>query len=127
MSIKIKNDFDGSNPTAEMPKISFSCGLHTSPQAAYRLRRLFFTKVAGALIPLRFLYREKARSRQLLACKRAHNAFGSLPLFHEHMPTLRCQFSARLFVCRCGCRSFFAKGYGYYISINFYCFTIKNY
>lgn len=27
MSIKIKNDFDGSNPTAEMPKISFSCGL----------------------------------------------------------------------------------------------------
>ena len=26
MSIKIKNDFDGSNPTAEMPKISFSCG-----------------------------------------------------------------------------------------------------
>ena len=29
MSIKIKNDFDGSNPTAEMPKISFSCGLDT--------------------------------------------------------------------------------------------------
>ena len=28
MSIKIKNDFDGSNPTAEMPKISFSCGSH---------------------------------------------------------------------------------------------------
>lgn len=22
-----KNDFDGSNPTAEMPKISFPCGL----------------------------------------------------------------------------------------------------
>lgn len=30
MSIKIKNDFDGSNPTAEMPKISFSCGLDKS-------------------------------------------------------------------------------------------------
>lgn len=29
MSIKIKNDFDGSTPTAEMPKKSFSCGAHT--------------------------------------------------------------------------------------------------
>ena len=28
-----KNDFDGSIPTAEMPKISFSCGLDNLPQA----------------------------------------------------------------------------------------------
>ena len=41
MSIKIKNDFDGSNPTAEMPKISFSCGLDTSLRTAYRSQRLF--------------------------------------------------------------------------------------
>lgn len=26
-----KNDFDGSNPTAEMPKKSFSCGSHRTP------------------------------------------------------------------------------------------------
>lgn len=31
-----------SNPTSEIPKISFSCGLDTSPQAVYRLRRLFY-------------------------------------------------------------------------------------
>ena|GEM_PF-4773637 len=46
MSIKIKNDFDGSNPTAEMPKISFSCGLDKSTailiQSVSRLRCLIF-------------------------------------------------------------------------------------
>ena len=36
MSIKIKNDFDGSNPTAEMPKISFSCGLDKKRQTCFR-------------------------------------------------------------------------------------------
>ena len=37
-----KNDFDGSNPTAEMPKISFSCGLDRLSLDAIRVRTLFF-------------------------------------------------------------------------------------
>ena len=43
MSIKIKNDFDGSNPTAEMLKISFSCGLdnRVSRYADAYLRHFF--------------------------------------------------------------------------------------
>ena len=42
-----KNDFDGSNPTAEMPKISFSCGLDRklSLQAVFAVCRLFLFSV----------------------------------------------------------------------------------
>ena len=41
MSIKIKNDFDGSNPTAEMPKISFSCGLDKKEKTVRSRARSF--------------------------------------------------------------------------------------
>ena len=52
--------FESSTVPAEMPNISFSCGSHTSLQAAYRLHD-FFTKVSGALIPLRLLFRKRSR------------------------------------------------------------------
>ena len=41
----------------------------------------FFTKVTGALITLRLLFRKRSRLLRLLACKRAHNAFAALPTF----------------------------------------------
>ena len=37
-----KNDFDGSNPTAEMPKISFSCGLDIQKSRTRIARSGFF-------------------------------------------------------------------------------------
>lgn len=36
MSIKRRNGFDGSTPTSEMPKISFSCGSHKKRQTCFR-------------------------------------------------------------------------------------------
>ncbi len=36
-----KNDFDGSNPTAEMPKISFSCGLDITHAVEHHSRNNF--------------------------------------------------------------------------------------
>ena len=36
-----KNDFDGSNPTAEMPKISFSCGLDNKKPHEIAIFRLY--------------------------------------------------------------------------------------
>ena len=37
-----KNDFDGSNPTAEMPKISFLCGLDNKKSRTQIARSGFF-------------------------------------------------------------------------------------
>ena len=57
------------------------------PLPAPRRRKLhiacgdFFTKVTGALITLRLLFRKRSRLLRLLACKRAHNAFAALPTF----------------------------------------------
>ncbi len=41
----------------------------------------FFTKVTGALIPLRLLFRKKSRSARLFSCKRPHDGSLSLPIF----------------------------------------------
>ena len=46
----------------------------------------FFVKITAALYRLPLLFRKKAHSRRLFACKRAHNAFGSLPPFCECAP-----------------------------------------
>ena len=64
--------FDGSNPSSST----------TSPQASYRLRRLFY-KSHRALILLRLLFRQKARSARLLGCKRPRDGSRSLPPFCE--------------------------------------------
>lgn len=44
-----KNDFDGSNPTAEMPKISFSCGLDKRGGDSKESPPLFDRRPAPAL------------------------------------------------------------------------------
>ena len=41
LAINLFRRHEGSNPTAENVKNSFSCASHTSPQAVYRLRRFF--------------------------------------------------------------------------------------
>ena len=47
------------------------------------LAAYIFAKAAGALIPLRLLFRKKSRSARLFGCKRPHDGSLSLPTFCE--------------------------------------------
>ena len=91
------------------------------------VRRVFLRKNTASLYRLPLLFRKKARVRRLFACKRAHNAFGSLPPFCECAPAAQmrinrshplfrgepfgspCFFCAKTRLHFIGCRSFFAK------------------
>ena len=53
----------------------------TSPRTLYRSRRLFFGKANGSLTPSLLLSEKGHAAPSLLACKRAHDGFGSLPTF----------------------------------------------
>ena len=50
MVIKMENDFDGSTPTCEKPKKSFSCASHR-PEPACRMPRTFgaFLRKKGSI------------------------------------------------------------------------------
>ncbi len=50
-----KNDFDGSNPTAEMPKISFSCGSHTPAVSNLRTAVFFTAKMPAFAMDIYFV------------------------------------------------------------------------
>ena len=46
----------------------------------------FFVQKNRSLASLFLLFRKRSRSSRLFACKRAHNAFVSLPTFYESVP-----------------------------------------
>ena len=72
-------------PCASVPQVQIFFGdrLFRVIASFISLAPIFYAKNRSSLMPLLLLIRKRSRSRRLLACKRAHDAFGSLPTFCE--------------------------------------------
>ena len=88
--------------------LPWSCALYQNYSSLPRRSKLyiacsdFLCKNWSSLMPLLLLFRKRSHSRRLFACKRAHNAFGSLPIFCESACRCRCFYGAAfLKICRC--------------------------